>query len=403
LASQSSGKDFKPKTVDEIAYGFIQVVNESMCRPIRALTQGKGMNAADHILASFGGAGAQHCFAIAISLGIEMVLIHRYSSILSAYGQALADVVFEVQEPAASSITKENMIGIQEVSNRLISEASEELKSQGFPEEHIRTELYLNLRYSGTGTAIMTMKPISNWDFTKIFIENYQKDFGFVLPDRDILVDDIRVRGIGKSIATGADVKWTTVHKELKTLKRLPASKPVRIESIYWRGLGRAKTAVYLLKNLKVGSEVLGPALIIDDTSTIAVEPQCSAVVTSEHVVGFLGSLAAKLKDAVITCDPILLSVFGHRFMSIAEQMGSTLQKTSISTNVKERLDFSCALFGPDGGLVANAPHIPVHLGSMQEAVRWQMENILLEKLNKATSLLQITQWRVEVTFLISP
>lgn len=286
-----------------------------------------------------------------------MVLIHRYSSILSAYGQALADVVFEVQEPAASILKKENLGGIQEICNKLTAKAKAELLSQGFPGNNVKTELYLNLRYSGTDTAIMTLKPTSSWEFTEAFIENYQKDFGFTLPDREILVDDIRVRGIGKSIATGSDVKWTSVHKELKTLQRTTASKPSHINSVYWQGLGRANTPVFLLKNLKVGDEVTGPALIIDDTALIAVEPHCTAVVTTEHVVGFVGLHASKFDDANITCDPIMLSVFGHRFMSIAEQMGKTLQKTSISTNIKERLDFSCAVFGPDGGLVANAPH----------------------------------------------
>ncbi|KAJ3059330.1 hypothetical protein HDU99_006385, partial [Rhizoclosmatium hyalinum] len=135
-----------------------------------------------------------------------------------------------------------------------------------------------------------------------------------------------------------------------------------------------------MLSNLAKGDEIVGPALIIDATATIVVEPSCTALITSEHVV-ILVDAGAKTTDSSVSKsqivqDPILLSVFGHRFMSIAEQMGRTLQKTAISTNIKERLDFSCALFGPDGGLVANAPHIPVHLGSMQEAVRWQMTHL---------------------------
>lgn len=364
--------------IDEIAYGFVKVANESMCRPIRALTQGKGFNAADHILSCFGGAGGQHAFSIARSLGIKKILVHRYASILSAYGQALADVVNEVQEPCASTLNRQTLPFIKKSCARLVEKCVNGLKEQGFPETNIKTELYLNLRYQGTDTAIMTLKPISeiDWDFQKVFLKNYEQEFGFTLPNREILIDDIRVRCIGKSIATGDDVKWTNVHQEIKTLKRNLVSEGNYMLSVYWGFTGRIETPVFLLNKLSVGDEICGPALIIENTSTIAVEPDCTAVVCSEHVVGYVGDAVKKSNEAVVTCDPILLSVFGHRFMSIAEQMGRTLQKTSISTNIKERLDFSCALFGPNGGLVANAPHIPVHLGSMQEAVKWQMQHL---------------------------
>ncbi|KAJ3276823.1 hypothetical protein HDV01_002878 [Terramyces sp. JEL0728] len=374
-------------SLDEIAYGFVKVANESMCRPIRALTEGKGFKASDHVLACFGGAGGQHAFAIARSLGIHTILIHRHSSILSAYGQALADVVTEHQEPAAHTLHKSDMKDIKGTCNRLDKLCRKELKQQGFPETKIETEIYLNLRYQGTDTAIMTLKPTDSWEFEKIFLENYQQEFGFTLPDRDVLVDDIRIRGIGKSIATGKDVKWTAVYQELEKITRKSFSTASHSISAYWEVPGRIDTPVYLLKDVPVGSEISGPALILDNTSTIAVEPNCKAVVTSEHVVGFVGKQEKSTQDDEIVCDPIFLSVFGHRFMSIAEQMGRTLQKTSISTNIKERLDFSCALFGPDGGLVANAPHIPVHLGSMQEAVKWQMKH-LKNKIKEGTVLL---------------
>ncbi|KAJ2999987.1 hypothetical protein HDV02_001244 [Globomyces sp. JEL0801] len=332
--------DFKPMTIDEIAYGFIKVANESMCRPIRALTQGKGYNAADHILACFGGAGGQHAFAIARSLGINMILIHRYSSILSAYGQALADVVHEVQEPSAYIYSENSMATIKSTAKKLIQQTEKSFAEQGFPKNHVKCELYLNLRYQGTDTAIMTLKPAgeSDWDFEKVFLANYKQEFGFTLPGRDILIDDIRVRGTGKSVATGSDVKWTAVHKDLLSLKRTPVTKSSHELSIYWESVGRVNTPVYLLKDLSIGNEIHGPALILDNTATIAVEPNCQAVITKEHVVGYVGKVSKDIDEKVIKCDPILLSVFGHRFMSIA------------------------------------APHIPVHLGSMQEAVKWQMK-----------------------------
>jgi 5-oxoprolinase (ATP-hydrolysing) len=363
-------------SVDEVAYGFIKVANESMCRPIRALTQGKGLNAANHILACFGGAGGQHAFEIARSLGIKTILIHRYAAILSAYGQALADVVNEVQEACAITLSSENASRINDICDRLSQDCINGLKKQGFQSENIAVEVYLNLRYHGTDNAIMTLGTPDKSDWRTNFLANYEREFGFTLPNRDIVVDDVRIRCIGRSLGTGTEVQWTTVHNEIKNLARNRNIHPHHISSVYWHPAGRVETAVFLLKDLKAGDEIQGPALIIENTSTIAVEPNCSALVTSEHIVGFVNQSTQGTIDGHILCDPILLSVFGHRFMSIAEQMGRTLQKTSISTNIKERLDFSCALFGPDGGLVANAPHIPVHLGSMQEAVKWQMNHM---------------------------
>ncbi|KAI8911035.1 Hydantoinase B/oxoprolinase-domain-containing protein [Gorgonomyces haynaldii] len=360
-------------SLDEIAYGFVQVANESMCRPIRALTQGKGYNSKDHILACFGGAGGQHAFAIARTLGIKQILIHKYSSILSAYGLGLADVVKEAQTPCAQEYDPKNMKSLKEKAQILQEQCVAALKEQGFPDDHISTQIFLNLRYQGTDTQLMTLKPSDDWNFEKVFESQYQQEFGFTLPDRKIFVDDIRIRGTGHSIATGSQVTWTQVHQELKKIKIIAADKPERSESVYWKATGRTATPVYLLEKLKQGTKIVGPALIIDATATIAVEPDTHCIITSEHVVGILDESTQKSIDTAM--DPIMLSVFGHRFMSIAEQMGRTLQKTSISTNIKERLDFSCALFGPDGGLVANAPHIPVHLGSMQEAVKWQMNH----------------------------
>ncbi|KAJ3217826.1 hypothetical protein HDU67_007243 [Dinochytrium kinnereticum] len=372
-------------SVDDIAYGFIRVANESMCRPIRALTQAKGYDTSKHWLASFGGAGGQHACAIAKSLGIKTILIHKYSSILSAYGLSLADVVHEVQEPRQETFDVNSLEGLKKTIAELSHQCRETLKTQGFSDADIQIEVYLNLRYEGTDTSIMTLKPSTTWDFQTSFVEKHSQEFGFSLPDRSIIIDDIRIRGIGKS-ASEAPSK---VFQELKHLSRRhlgpDSEKVATMVSAYWDECGRRQTPVYLLTQLVPGDEVKGPALILESTSTIAVEAGFVAVVTKEHVVLSMVKENAEESVAVMlansTPDPIMLSVFAHRFMSIAEQMGRTLQKTAISTNIKERLDFSCALFGPDGGLpnaldkVANAPHIPVHLGSMQEAVRWQMKN----------------------------
>ncbi|KAJ3135367.1 hypothetical protein HK100_002858 [Physocladia obscura] len=368
-----------PMSLDEIAYGFVEVANEAMCRPIRQLTQAKGHDTSKHILACFGGAGGQHACAIAKSLGIKKILIHKYSAILSAYGLSLADIVHEVQEPSQEIFEEVKLDYVKSRIKALSNGAREHLSKQGFLASQIVLEPYLNLRYQGTDTAMMTLKPNDSWDFLSSFTATHKTEFGFTLPDRAVIIDDIRIRAIGKGSSSVSET--TNVHKEIAShaRRRVPNKVAKSVHQTFWKNLGRVATPVFMLPDLKAGDEIVGPALIIDATATIVVEPECKALVTSEHVVIEVESSSSVTNAAStsqIVQDPIMLSVFGHRFMSIAEQMGRTLQKTAISTNIKERLDFSCALFGPDGGLVANAPHIPVHLGSMQEAVRWQMEHL---------------------------
>ncbi|CAM0142505.1 hypothetical protein VKS41_001984 [Umbelopsis sp. WA50703] len=364
------------KSLDEIVYGFIKVANETMCRPIRALTEAKGHDTSNHTLAVFGGAGGQHACGIARNLGIRQIVMYRHSSILSAFGLALADVVHEVQEPSSELLSKDSLKNLQERIGSLQKNCTTELQRQGFNDEQITNEVYLNLRYEGTDCALMTLKPSGegNWDFEGEFVKLYKQEFGFYLPDRTIIVDDIRIRGIAKAI----DHNDLTMNKEAHQLKQenkikdIDSSCKEGTTSVYFETGRNDSVPVYLLHKIPLGSIIKGPAVIIDATATIVVEPACSALITSQHVTITVGD--EERKKVTTELEPIQLSIFSHRFMSIAEQMGRTLQKTAISTNIKERLDFSCALFGADGGLVANAPHIPVHLGSLSHAVRWQMQ-----------------------------
>lgn len=326
-------------------------------------------------------------------MGISKIILYRHSSILSAFGLALADVVQEVQEPSAETLGQEAMPRLQERVNHLIQNCTNELSAkQGFQTSDVTTEIYLNLRYEGTDCALMTLKPEDSWDFENTFVQLYKQEFGFALTDRKIIVDDIRVRGIGHTL--GGDKALTPKH-ELDTLDIKDAD-PVALRdtvtSVYFESIGRDNNVpVYRLQNLPPGTRVTGPAIIIDATATIVVEPFCAAVVTSQHITITVGK--GERKKITTELEPIQLSIFSHRFMSIAEQMGRSLQKTAISTNIKERLgkafsfpfgilvaykkitfiDFSCALFGAEGGLVANAPHIPVHLGALSHAVTYQL------------------------------
>lgn len=373
----------KDMTADEVAFGFIKVANETMTRPIRSLTEAKGHDTSHHRLATFGGAGGQHAVAIAESLGIRQILVHRYSSVLSAYGMALADVVDESQEPdscvwdgngEAKEALKDKM---QELKNR----SSQRLRDQGFSEEAIVFEEYLNMRYRGTESALMVVAPGSDslarqadgdeWNFGKAFIQQHEQEFGFTLPDRDVIVDDVRVRGIGRSFQ-GLE---KTVDEQLRgtSPRDVESSKRHGQAQVYFEG-GRKETATYKLEDLEVGDRLQGPAIVADGTQTIVVPPQSSALIVKTHIVINVGDESNVVKANADEVDPVMLSIFAHRFMAIAEQMGRALQKTSVSTNVKERLDYSCALFDSDGGLVANAPHLPVHLGSMSTCVRTQAE-----------------------------
>ncbi|KAL4716495.1 hypothetical protein ACJJTC_015923 [Scirpophaga incertulas] len=359
----------KQMTMEEVAMGFINVANETMCRPIRALTTARGHDASHHALACFGGAGGQHACSVARQLGITTVLLHKYAGILSAYGIALAHVVHEAQQPCALTYCPENFDELDRQLDVLSAVCRDKLRDQGFQDSQIETEPFLHLRYQGTDCALMvspapnTTSSCKHGDFYNAFVDRYKNEFGFTLSSRDVIVDDVRVRGVGISQMPDKQIP--------PSKKNLPPA-PEKTVEVYFDG-GYQSTNVYLLENLGSEQVIQGPAIIMDSLSTILVEPDCRADITTDGDIRITVGSGKPMK-VTTELDSIQLSIFSHRFMSIAEQMGRVLQRTSISVNIKERLDFSCALFGADGGLVSNAPHIPVHLGAMQEAVQYQMK-----------------------------
>ncbi|KAJ3547722.1 hypothetical protein NM208_g1367 [Fusarium decemcellulare] len=368
LAEQISQETGQKKTPEEVAMGFLDVANETMAKPVRALTEARGFDTSAHHLACFGGAGGQHACAIAASLSIRRVIIHRYSSILSAYGMTLADTVHEAQRPASGVFT--TAATVQSTIDELRAEVTRELRRDGIPKDCIKHEVYLNLRYKGTDNSLMILEP-HDGDYLAEFTRQHFREYSFTFPDKQVLLEDIRVRGIGQSRHQTNE----SPYKELGSVSRFDVSQSAEDckSPVYFSQTGWSQTPVYRLETLRPGCQVQGPAIIIDNTQTIVVEPSVQATILSRHVILDLPSTKSR-ELSRNTIDPISLSIFGHRFMSIAEQMGRTFQKTSVSTNIKERLDFSCALFSPEGRLVANAPHVPVHLGSMEYAVRYQNE-----------------------------
>lgn len=363
-------------TAEEVALGFLKVADESMARPIRNLTEARGYETASHHLACFGGAGGQHACSVAASLGITRIIIHKYSSVLSAYGLALAEVVKESQEPVSSDYVSSRSTLLQRFDD-ISASVTKEMQDQGFSPSQLSHEQYLNMRYEGSDTSLMILRPVGSSDFLTEFHKRHRREFNFN-SERPVLVDDIRVRSI-------ASFKVRTERSPLVQMKEATmkdvATEPVTMSPAYFDGHSkRIDTPVYLLDQLERHSRIVGPAVIIDQTQTIVVAPNAVAQLLETCIVIDLQgkpSISPAVDRISTDIDPIRLSIFGHRFMSIAEQMGRMLQKTSVSTNIKERLDFSCALFSPDGGLVANAPHVPVHLGSMQFAVRYQHQKWL--------------------------
>ncbi len=396
----SRERDLPELSKEEVALGFLRVANEVMVRPIREISVMRGFDIKEHVLACFGGAGGQHACSIARELGLSKIFIHRFSGILSAYGMGLADIVVEKQEPAALVLTEDKkdnglknlLINLE----NLAADAKTELLAQGYKTEQIEIKRYLNLRYQGTDTALMIPEAdsVSNYDtgiancelgisesspelrknaekfpdYVGAFRETYLREFGFDLTGREIIVDDLRVR----AVANSPGLQKYPLAKKDGTPEVVDQTKCYFISESSGSGSWE-ETPIYRLENLGAGQHLQGPAIVMQNTSTILVEPGCTAEIT-EYGDVVLNVETKTFREIGTQADPVQVSIFGNLFMSIAEQMGRTLQRTAISTNIKERHDFSCAIFDESGGLVANAPHQPVHLGAMSEAVRQQVK-----------------------------
>jgi len=308
----------------------------------------------------FGGAGAQHACSVARILGIRKVVVHRFSGILSACGMGMADTTVDRRQPAAAELDQEALATMREELALLRASTEQELLAQGIPAERISSQSFLNLRYAGTDTALMIAEP-EDGDYGAAFQAAYQREFGFTLRDRAMLIDDCRVRSAGQA---------GRVEKQPIAQAEEPPKQQARVR--VWFTEGERDTPLYRMDTLLAGHAIPGPAILIQDTATIVVEPDCIARISSYGDVEI--EVGRRQQESISTAlDPVRLSVFANLFMSIAEQMGRMLQKTAVSTNIRERLDFSCALFDTAGQLVANAPHVPVHLGAMSEAVQEQI------------------------------
>ncbi|BGP57766.1 hypothetical protein JCM8202_002418 [Rhodotorula sphaerocarpa] len=280
--AEGTGKEM---SLDEVAYGFIKVANEVMARPVRALTEARGFSTSKHILAAFGGAGGQHACELARTLGITQILIHRFSSILSAYGMALSDRAYEEQEPCAVEYSASNQPELRNRLDRLSRQVVDELNRQGFSGNRVEVECYLNMRYDGSDTALMTLAPTDgSGDFKAAFEANYKSEFGFLIEGKAVIVDDVRVRGIGKSFDEMPAPVLEEADRTTFSSEGVEAKAEKATASMYFEQSGRIQVPVFKLESLDTGDKVDGPAAIVDGTQTLILDPGAEAKICSRHV-----------------------------------------------------------------------------------------------------------------------
>ena len=344
----------------ELADGFTKIANANMSAAIKKVSIARGYDVRDHVLVSFGGAGAQHACAIARELGIRSVLQHPYAGILSAYGIGMADVRRFAARDVGKTYSPESVAEIEPLFLEMQKRLRAEVVAEGIaPTRILPPRRLLDLRYHGQDSTITVDRP-NDGDYAAEFERRHKRLYGFVFPGRGVQIHAARVEVVG-AIDKPVSAPRTLVPREPTPMHRSKA---------YFDGEWH-DSAVFRREPLQPGDAIEGPAIIIESISTVVVEPGWKAELTENDDL-LLTDLQGSLRklDLGTEVDAVTLELFNNQFASIAEQMGATLQKTSLSTNVKERLDFSCALFTPVGDLVVNAPHIPVHLGAMGETVK---------------------------------
>ncbi|WP_421707579.1 hydantoinase B/oxoprolinase family protein [Algihabitans sp.] len=345
---------------EEVAEGFRRIAVENMANAIKKISTQRGYDVTDYALQCFGGAGGQHACDIADTLGMTRIFLHPFAGVLSAYGMGLADLRL-MKEQAVEARLEDALDSLPGIFERLGKEARDDLRNQEIEDARISVLEKVHLRYEGSDSALIVENG-SRAELMDRFEAAYSQRFGFVMADKPVLVEAVSVEAVG-AMETAEDPLLT------KTAEgAAPAPRAVR--PLYAGGRWH-DAPVYDRADLGVGDRLSGPAIIIEPNSTTVIEPGWQAELTERNHLVLERRVPVERELAVGTqVDPVMLEIFNNLFMSIAEQMGSVLENTAHSVNIKERLDFSCALFSPAGDLVANAPHMPVHLGSMSESIR---------------------------------
>ena len=362
MAEQVSTGQGKAVSAEEVAKGFLRIAVENMANAIKKISLQRGYDVTEYTLNCFGSAAGQHACLVADALGMESIFLHPLAGVLSAYGMGLAEIrVLQEGQVSVDFIEESVEKEVEAYRQALVDSARRAVQEQGVEEKNISVICKVHIRYQGTDTSL----PVDIGSAAQMlsdFEEAHHRRFGFVARERSLVVEALSVEAIG---TTEADIDPEVA----SPASREPPTSQDRVR-MYSHGEWR-DIPLYWRDELKAGQTVHGPAIIIETTGTIVVEQGWRGALNGRNHLVLQRYIGRKDSDAVGTAaDPIMLEVFNNLFMSIAEQMGVTLQNTAYSVNIKERLDFSCALFNAEGSLVANAPHIPVHLGSMGESVR---------------------------------
>ncbi|MGO1833064.1 5-oxoprolinase [Actinomycetales bacterium JB111] len=348
---EATGDD---RTPEQVAEGFLAIAVANMAGAIKKVSIARGHDVTGYALTTFGGAGGQHACAVADALGIRTVLVPPMAGVLSALGMGLADVTAIREQSVEERLDEALLPRLADLAAEIGAAASAEV-ARAATAADISTHPRAHLRYERTDTAIAV--PLGEIaDMVRDFTAEHERTYSFTM-DRPITVESVSVEALAPSAPQALHRPHTPDDAE-------PTTVPVHLGGVV------TQVPVRRRESLAPGTHVPGPALITEDDSTTLVEPGWSASVADGGALRLDRVVAARPPAAGTEADPVMLEIFGNLFMSVAEQMGARLEATSQSVNIKERLDFSCALFDRDGNLIANAPHIPVHLGSMGATVR---------------------------------
>jgi 5-oxoprolinase (ATP-hydrolysing) len=379
LAARVAAGTGHARTPHQIAEGFLQIAVENMANAIKHISVERGYDVTEYTLCCFGGAGGQHACLVADALGMTRVFIHPLAGVLSAYGMGLADVRAMRQKAVEADLSDATLIAVQPVFADLGGLARVEVEEQGIAPDRIQVRRTLHLKYDGTDTTLEIPfdlpaatqggdAAVHRIDAQLVraivadFEARYRVQYGFLMPNKALVIEAVAVEAIGAT-STAEEALPSFAPRE----GPLAASRNGRV---YMAGAWH-DAPVFTREHLRPGDVISGPAVIAEKNATTVIEPGWQATLTSRDHLTMQRVVPMERRHAIgTTADPVLLEVFNNLFMAIAEQMGVTLANTAYSVNIKERLDFSCALFDAEGNLIANAPHMPVHLGSMGESVK---------------------------------
>ena len=359
LAEQVRAATGRALSPADLAEGFVAIAVQNMAEAIKAISISRGHDVTRYALNCFGGAGGQHACLVADALGMTTVMLHPFAGVLSAYGMGLAEVRAIRQATAALPLSSDQDAALSARVAELDAAARAELTAQGFAPGTLKTLPRAEIKYAGTDTPLtVPFGPAA--DMAAAFQDAHRRRFGFAAEGKPLVVETLEVEAVAAS-DQGADGPAPPTETAAEPIAHVP----VRMAG------ADHDTPVWRREHLGADAAVDGPTIILEDTGTTVVEPGWRATVDTHANLILRRVVPLPARTAIGTeADPILLEVFNSRFMASAEQMGKALRATAYSVNIKERLDFSCAIFDATGALIANAPHIPVHLGSMGESIR---------------------------------